>query len=153
VTEKTPNPYLHNLPYRVERIDPPTKVYVDQSTIPGAGRGVFAKEDIAAGEVFEVAPVIVVPFGDPATDEEKSVVPHYYFTFKWWYGFALGYATIYNHAYEPNALYEKDDELGAVIFTARYDIKAGEEIFTTYNNSDPSDKSTPMNFGIPPYQG
>lgn len=137
----------------MERIDAPSKVYVAQSTIPGAGRGGFAKEPIAAGEVFEVAPVIVVPFDDAATDEHRSVVPHYYFTFTQWYGFALGFATIYNHAYEPNALYEKDDELQAVVFRARWDIAAGDEIFITYNDSDPSDKSTPMNFGVPPYEG
>lgn len=43
---------------------------------------------------------------------------------------ALGYGSLYNHSYDPNATtVETDDEL---VITAVRDIAAGEEIFINY---------------------
>ena len=36
------------------------KIYVDESTIGDAGRGMFAVDDIAAGEVIEACPVLAL---------------------------------------------------------------------------------------------
>jgi len=136
----------------IPTIHPPTKVYVKESNIPNAGRGVFAKESIKKGETIEVSPVVRIERDDPSITNSESIVPHYVFTFKEGYeGFALGYGSLYNHNYDPNALYDKNDELLSVVFTARRDIAEGEEITVTYNNSDPSDTSTPMNRGVLPY--
>ncbi|MEO5948783.1 MAG: SET domain-containing protein [Candidatus Saccharimonas sp.] len=134
------------------QIFPPNDIYIASSTIPHAGRGVFTTRGLAAGETIEIAPIIRLERDDPAIASPDSMVPHYVFTFAEGYeGFALGYGSLYNHSYDPNMLYSKDDQLQAVVFTARRDIKSGEELTVTYNNSDPSDTSTPMNFGVPPY--
>jgi SET domain-containing protein len=52
---------------------------------------------------------------------------------------ALGYGSLYNHSYTPNARY--DDESPQIkIFTAIREIAAGEEITINYNG-EPSDES------------
>ena len=52
---------------------------------------------------------------------------------------ALGYGSLYNHSYRPNARY---DDIGQLtkIFTALRDIPPGEEITVNYNG-DPSDRA------------
>lgn len=41
-----------------------SNVYVDRSTIHGAGKGVFASRDIKSGEVIEVSPVLAIAAND-----------------------------------------------------------------------------------------
>lgn len=99
------------------------------------GQGVFAAAPIAAGSVIEVCPVLLF---------SKSELPHvrrtmlddYYFD--WgdegeWYALALGYGSLYNHAYQPNAEYGMDFEANTLEFYALRDIEPGEEIFINYN--------------------
>ena len=58
---------------------------------------------------------------------------------------ALGYGSLYNHSYQPNARY--DDESGQTkVFTAIRDIEAGEEITVNYNG-EPEDES-PVGFEV-----
>ena len=58
---------------------------------------------------------------------------------------ALGYGSLYNHSYQPNARY--DDESGQTkVFTAIRDIAPGEEIMVNYNG-EPEDE-TPVGFKI-----
>ncbi len=99
------------------------------------GRGVFARRPIATGEVFETAPVLVVPAAQWSSIE-KTVFFDY--TFEWgWAGeaaaIALGYGSLYNHSYTPNARYEKRLEDAAIDFIALRQIRAGEEILINYN--------------------
>lgn len=107
----------------------------------GRGRGVFATASIVAGEVFERAPVIVSPAAEwPAL--EKTVLYHY--TFSWGAdlehaAIGLGYASLYNHSFAPNARYllRLDDHL--IHFVALREISAGEEITINYNG-EPADR-------------
>jgi SET domain-containing protein len=67
---------------------------------------------------------------------------------------ALGYGSLYNHSYHPNARY--DDAAGPTkVFTALRDIAAGEEITVNYNG-EPDDGSS-VGFrvvdGAPPEPG
>ena len=134
------------------QLSPPRDVYLAPSHIPNAGRGVFANRNFTTNECIEISPIIRLERDDPAIADSHSMVPHFVFTFTEGYeGFALGYGSLYNHSYDPNMLYTKDAAQQAVVFTARRDIRKGEELTITYNNSDPSDTSTPMNFGVPPY--
>jgi hypothetical protein len=48
--------------------------------------------------------------------------------------FALGYGSLYNHSYEPNAAYDLTTD-GLIIITAIKPIKKGEEIFVNYNGN------------------
>ncbi len=121
-----------------EAVVPPAKIRLAASA--GRGRGVVATAAIAAGEIFERAPVLV----SPATEwshVEQTVLFHY--CFAWGpqlehAAIGLGYASLYNHSYTPNAVYLRQlDEL-LIHFVALRDIAAGEEITVNYNN-DPAD--------------
>jgi uncharacterized protein len=102
-------------------------------------RGMFAKVRIRKGEVIEVCPVIVLPLKDKAL-MDKSHLYNYYF---YWGpknvpAIALGYGSLYNHSYEPNAEYDEDVKNKHMVFTARRDIRAGEEITVNYNGNPES---------------
>lgn len=100
------------------------------------GRGVFAKKFIAVGTVIERVPVLVVP----AAELRASRLADYAFT---WRGntvaVALGYGSLYNHSYTPNARY-RDARPLAKEFIALRDIQPGEEVTVNYNG-DPDDRS------------
>jgi len=133
----------------MSKIEPSERIFVSESTIPDAGRGVFAKEAISLGGVIEICPVIEVPLSDSSNDDEKGLLTNYFFYFGDGLAMVLGYGSLYNHSYQPNATYVKKPAEGIVEFKAIADISAGEEITVNYNNGDPDDKSKPMNKGVP----
>jgi uncharacterized protein len=112
----------------------------------GKGRGVFARRMIYDGEVIERVPVLVLPVGESRTDSGPTPMSDY--CFDWGRGtvaVALGYGSLYNHSYQPNARY--DDEKGQIkVFMAIRDIAPDEEIVVNYNG-DPGDK-TPVWFKV-----
>ena len=95
----------------------------------GAGRGVFAECDIAAGEQIERCPMLIV---DGAQAEALTLGADGY-VFGWGTestALALGYGSLYNHSYAPNAeTLETPDEL---VITALQPIARGEEILINY---------------------
>ena len=110
------------------------------------GRGVFAREQIPAGTVFERVPVIVIPADEVLEAAAGGVVQDY--VFQWGRGtvaLALGFGSIYNHSYIPNARYDDRGRM-TKIFTALRDIEAGEEITVNYNGSE--DDQTPVWFDV-----
>ena len=113
---------------------------VEVRNIRGKGRGVIARRPIEEGEIIERVPVIVIPTDQIGDDPGRRVLAGY--VFAWGQGtlaLALGYGSLYNHSYEPNARYEA---LGGrtKIFVALREIAAGEEITINYNG-EPSDRS------------
>jgi SET domain-containing protein len=110
------------------------------------GRGVFASRDIKKGELIERAPVIIVPLEQNQLIDKTRLYNYYY---AWTpddegIAVALGYGSIYNHSYTPNALFERRFEKGVVDFYAVKDIAIDEEIVTNYNG-DPEDQD-PIDF-------
>ena len=104
---------------------------IEVRRVRGKGRGVFARRAIPKGEIFEICPVLVLPAGSlGATDGGL-----WDYGFEWGKGtvaLALGYGSLYNHSYRPNARY--DDVLPAAKeFSALRDIAPGEEITVNYN--------------------
>ncbi|MEA5551167.1 SET domain-containing protein [Anabaena cylindrica UHCC 0172] len=97
------------------------------------GRGIFAQKSFAKGEVIEKAAVIVIP-KQQVKLIVKTVLLNYYFG---WHGesgaIALGFASLFNHSYHPNALYIKNFSKNVIEFIAHKDIRAGEEITVNYN--------------------
>jgi SET domain-containing protein len=99
------------------------------------GRGVFTSEDIPAGTVVEVAPVLVM------SREERKLLDQtllHDYIFEWDTGkgqccMALGYVPVYNHSYRSNCEYEMDREHGRISIRSVHFIKAGEELFINYN--------------------
>ena len=72
----------------------------------------------------------------------------YHYCFEWGkdtVALALGYGSIYNHSYAPNARYD-DIAQRTKIYSAIQDIQPGEEITINYNG-DPDDDS-PMEFNV-----
>src|SRR3954454_11449871 len=111
---------------------------IEVKRIKGKGRGVFARRLIRRGESIEKVPMLVLPVEQ---SEGGSVVSDY--CFAWGRGtvaLALGYGSLYNHSYRPNARY---DDVGPQTkeFTALRDIRPGEEITVNYNGEPRSRKS------------
>jgi len=104
-------------------------------------RGVFATCDIAKGDLIHAAPVIAYP-NEEHVFIEKTLLADYAFE----YGpdhtaILLGYGMLFNHSYQPNAIYDINYQNHTFDFYAYTDIKAGEEILINYNgevdNNDP----------------
>lgn len=108
----------------------------------GKGRGVFANKRFQKGDIIERCPVIVVP-------EEQDHLLHDTVLYNYTYGWgedlrdaaiALGFGSLYNHAYHPNAFYKRVPEDTMLVYVALRDIEEGEEITVNYNGS-PNDPS------------
>ncbi len=112
--------------------------------VRGKGRGVFARRPIEEGEVIETCPVLVLPASSVEDFSEGLGA----YVFEWGRGslaLALGYGSLYNHSYRPNARYA-DLADRTKLFTAIRDIAAGEEITVNYNG-EPGDR-TPVGFVV-----
>jgi SET domain-containing protein len=112
------------------------KIYVDKS--PVHGWGVFAKEDIMEGEVFEECPVLTLPI---KKGEITSLLIDY--RFNWPQGneweeqvFALGFGALYNHNENANAYWISNIENKTFQFISHRKIKKGEEIFIWYGDTN-----------------
>ncbi|MCG3173010.1 MAG: hypothetical protein GMKNLPBB_01186 [Myxococcota bacterium] len=115
---------------------------------PHKGRGVIAARDFSPGELVESAPVIVIP------DRQWPAIEHtvlYDYCYGWGprqehVALALGYASLYNHSYRPNARYDRDEAAEVLHITAIRPIQAGDEITVNYNG-DP-DSRDPVWFEV-----
>jgi uncharacterized protein len=122
---------------------PSSRIYLAESHIPKAGRGVFATQHISKGEVIEVCPIIEIP-GEQSELLRQSDLINYYFL---WgdklqaIAIALGFGSLYNHSYEPNATYIKLTEERIIQFIALQDIEKDTEITVNYNYGNPNDKN------------
>jgi len=99
------------------------------------GRGVFARQHIRKGTVIERAPVILLPTKEVFSKAPRTALADYVFT---WgsneVAVVLGYGSLYNHSYQPNAEYYDSGRLTQV-YKAIRDIRSGEEITVNYNGS------------------
>lgn len=96
----------------------------------------YAKEFIPAGTVFEVVPLLVIPNREVEDCDFGKTVLQYVFEYgKGAWAIALGFGSLYNHSYEPNARY---DDIGFRMkqFSAVRDIYPGEEITVNYNGAE-----------------
>ncbi len=134
------------------KIVPSKKVYLKDSTIPEAGRGVFAVVAINKGEVIEICPVLVLP-EDNYKLAKKTILRDYYFMWgKKTSAICFGFGSFYNHSYEPNATYKKNIKEKTIEFIALEDIKKNSEITVNYNYGNPEDKSDLWIADIKPYK-
>jgi len=103
--------------------------------VKGKGRGVFARRPIRKGEVIETCPVLVLTDAEYADGLARTALANY--CFAWGKGkvaLALGFGSLYNHSYRPNARY-LDVGPRTKEFTALRDIAPGEEITVNYNGN------------------
>lgn len=119
------------------------KIYIKNSQILNAGRGVFATRDINKGEIIETCPVIYIPKDDPSFLGGVFINYFYFFGKKKDKAFfPLGFGSLYNHSPKPNARYKFTKNF--IEFIAAKNIKKDEEILVNYN-SDLKNK-TPLWF-------
>ena len=119
------------------------KVYVKPSHVEGAGRGVFAKHAIKKGESIEICPIIEIPAGDVSAINESILLTYFFFHGKqkenvW---LALGFGSLYNHSYTPNASYKVSLVDSTIEFIATGDIAADSEITFDYKAGNPKENN------------
>lgn len=101
--------------------------------------GVFALIDFKLGDIIETCPIIVLPKKDRELID-KTTLYNYYFDWRGEVSISLGYGSLYNHSYKPNARYIKDYQNNCINFVAIKKIKKGQEITVNYNGSPRSKK-------------
>jgi len=101
------------------------------------GRGVFALKKFVSGEIVEACPVVYIAPKE-RTHLEKTILAYYIYP---WTStrcgvMVLGYGSIYNHSFTPNAQWEQDFKEKTMIYRAIKPIQIGEEILVNYNGYD-----------------
>jgi SET domain-containing protein len=113
------------------------------------GRGVFAARQFLAGELIEVCPVIALSSDDAARLDATHLYNYY---FGWGAdnkgaAIALGFGSLYNHSYDPNAAYQKNQTDSTISIIAVKPIAPDEEILIKYNFGNAED-SGPLWFEV-----
>ncbi len=106
------------------------------------GRGVYTTENIKAGTVIEISPVLVFSMAERKAIEASKL---YHYIFEWGKStklgaLGLGYVSMYNHDYNSNCDYDMDYENETITITVVKDVKKGDELFINYNASPDSQK-------------
>ncbi len=108
-------------------------LYITKSHLKG--RGVFTDKAIEANEIIESCPVVVLTEQD-VPHVRLTTLNYYYFEWgadKTEGAIALGYGSLYNHAFKPNAAWRIQEEQKMIEFYATQPIQAGEEITIDYD--------------------
>jgi hypothetical protein len=106
------------------------RFYVDASTIPEAGNGLFAKVPLAQGERLEVIGVLLQP--DSLTDRCTHYADQHKFRAGDYLLIPMGFGGMANHSSTPNLV--KVVEGDRVYLQTLRDVPAGEELFFTYSD-------------------
>lgn len=116
------------------RINPPNKIYIDNSKIHGLG--VFASEKISTGELIEITPILDMKI--PNGQVSDCMIDY---RFNWPQGnepilqaVAWGYGSLYNHSETPNAFWKSNLDNFTFEFYATKDIEKDEEILVYYGD-------------------
>ncbi len=99
------------------------------------GKGVSTAEDIDAGTVIEISPVIIMGLQERKL-LDQTLLHDYIFEWgdtKEQCCMALGYVAVYNHSYQSNCEYEMDYMQELISIRTVRKIVAGEELFINYN--------------------
>jgi SET domain-containing protein len=99
---------------------------------PIHGLGVFSRRPFEPGDVIEVCPVVVCPVPDETHLEQTAMRGLYFHWTDDAVGVALGYGSLYNHSWTPNARYEPDFDVDVIRFVAVRPVAAGEELTVNY---------------------
>ncbi len=105
------------------------------------GRGVFALKDFKKGEVVENCPVINITPKERKR-VEKTIFNHYIYPWRSTRSgcLVLGYGSLYNHSFSPNADWKQNFKANTMVYKATKSIKKGEEITVNYNG-EPDDQT------------
>ncbi|PYZ92131.1 SET domain-containing protein-lysine N-methyltransferase [Salipaludibacillus keqinensis] len=112
---------------------------------PGKGRGVFTLKPYRKGDIIEKAPVIIIPKSDLRAIM-VTVMVDYFFQWGREGAVALGYGSLFNHSYKPNAEFILKREDTCIHFRALRNIAPGEEV--TINYKGKPDRKLPVPFEV-----
>src|SRR5438309_1024192 len=104
----------------MELHEPDDRLFVKESTIPGAGRGCFARVPLRQGDCLEVVGVLVRP--GSVADQCTSYADHYKVRHAGMLLIPVGYAGLVNHSPTPNL--ERHERDGKLFLRALRDIAA-----------------------------
>jgi SET domain-containing protein len=109
------------------------------------GRGVFAAHNFGVGQVIENCPVLIFTPKE-RKHLEKTLLNYYVYPWRSTRGAALvlGFGSIYNHSYSPNADWKQNFKTQCMVYRAIRPIKKGEEITVNYNGEP--DEQTPIDW-------
>ncbi|KUG19719.1 MAG: SET domain-containing protein [Methanomicrobiaceae archaeon] len=110
----------------------PAAVFVRRTE--SRGLGVFAGRAYAPGDLIEVCPVIVMD-SEESRHLDQTELFNYYFAWgerEEGVAIALGYGSLYNHSYHPNADHIPDYAHNQIRVYAYRPIGEGEEITINY---------------------
>lgn len=117
-------------------------IYVASNNVKG-GRGVYCNVfSFLPGAILEVCPTLLIK--NKAVPEDLD--EHVYVWDRKLCALALGYGSLYNHSYTPNAKYKRRVQSKEIVIVAIKTIFFDEEITINYNYH-PDDK-TPMWFKV-----
>lgn len=90
---------------------------------------------MSKNETIEICPIIKLSEKDTQVIDTTHLYNYYFSWAENGSAICLGYGSLYNHSYTPNATYEKDFLEGKIIFRAITAIQQGEEILVNYNGN------------------
>lgn len=98
-------------------------------------------KNFAVGEIIENAPVLIFDTKG-RKNLERTKLSHYIYPWRSTRGAALvlGYGSIYNHSFSPNADWKQNFKTHSMVYRALRPIKKSEEITVNYNG-EPDDKT------------
>src|SRR5437763_8117115 len=99
---------------------------------PAKGRGIFARQPIAAGTLIEAAPVIIVP-AEQCPLLDRTILHDYYFQGENLDRSArgavpLGLVALCNHSHRPNARVRRNQAQDTLDLVGSAPIAAGDEV-------------------------
>ena len=127
----------------MNQISPSSNIYINKSSIPNSGKGVFAGKNFKKNEIIEIAPILILEFTD-FVDTKWNLLFEYYFWMDDFVALALGFGSLYNHSKDPNCEYKLNRKEQTITFTSTKDILKDEEIFFNYKGV--SSSKTPLWF-------
>ncbi|MFK7873798.1 MAG: SET domain-containing protein [Oligoflexales bacterium] len=110
------------------------------TTTSNKGRGVYTREKISKDTIIEISPIMILSKQDTIKIQDTNLSNYIYEYHEQQDALSLGYGSLYNHSYTPNAYYQFDIDHQILEFIALSDILKDEEITINYNG-DPQDKT------------
>jgi uncharacterized protein len=121
------------------------KLDIELKRIPGKGLSVIASRNFKKGEVIEECPVLSMTPTE-RKHAAKTILNYYMYPWRSTRGasLVLGYGSIINHSFTPNADWKQNFKTQRMVYRAIKPIKKGEEITVNYNG-EPEDQ-TPIDW-------
>lgn len=98
----------------------------------GRGRGVFTARELTKGDLIEFCPLVLIPKKDQSCIHQSILHDYYFLSPESDMCIVLGYGSIYNHSFSPNADIVFDIPNQQLEIHCVAGIMAGEEIFIDY---------------------